>query len=76
VGFGETLVAIVLILALAVRSMVKLDQRGERQRAIAAHAVDETEFRALKDRVAVLERLVTDEPRRLDHEIERLRDHA
>jgi hypothetical protein len=75
-GFGETLVAIVMIIAIAISSTVRSGQKAHRRDATPGDLprIEDAEFRALKERVAVLERLATDDTRRLDHEIERLRD--
>lgn len=42
----------------------------------AANRVTQAELEKLKDRVAVLERLLTDDDRRIANEISRLRDDA
>ena len=42
----------------------------------AANKVTQAELEKLKDRVAVLERLLTDDDRRIANEISRLRDDA
>jgi hypothetical protein len=42
----------------------------------AANKITQAELEKLKDRVAVLERLLTDDDRRLANEISRLRDDA
>lgn len=68
--FWEAVVLIVAIVVIA--SVVKNRQtRGahEAPEAEALHA----EIARLKDRVEVLERIATDQPRRLADEIERLR---
>lgn len=74
-GFGETLVAIVMIIAIAISGTVRSGHKLQRRRGGLEDRpqIEDAEFRALKERVAVLERLATDDTRRLDHEIERLR---
>jgi hypothetical protein len=52
---------------------LKLDTMREQKGGDAAHSEVMAELHRLKDRVAVLERLMTDDDRKLAGEIERLR---
>jgi hypothetical protein len=52
---------------------LKLDMLREQRGSDAANGEVMTELHRLKDRVAVLERLLTDDDRKLASEIERLR---
>jgi hypothetical protein len=85
VGFGSTLVAIVAILAIVWLRGQKLRRDGElpdaRHDAASRFAERdaytgelEREVIELRKRVEVLERIATDDTRRLSHEIEKLRD--
>jgi hypothetical protein len=73
--WGLVVLLIVIIGAVTSTIQVAINARAQRAAALPAVAsgVDE-EVRALKERVAVLERLATDRPLALEHEIERLRD--
>lgn len=80
-GFGTSLVIVVLIVSIARVLRTKFEADGKRRRNFVAS--DDTrhlqnEVRVLKDRIAVLERLATDEDNsaRLDREIEKLRDRT
>lgn len=84
-GFGETLVAIFAIIAIAgvLKSFARGGGKHERimqtiARMQPAQADPETgrlreEVRGLKERVAVLERLITDQSSSLDREFEKLK---
>ena len=75
------LVAIVIwggVKAVQAKYGIISDEDGNEMRVTGSDAYDDTatkeEMKALKDRVAVLERLVTDPSNNLAHEIESLRD--
>lgn len=84
-SFGSTLVAIVAILAVVWLRNQKLRREGwppEERGAQASHLAEreaytgelEREVIELRKRIEVLERIATDDNRRLSHEIEKLRD--
>ncbi len=81
-GFGETLVAIVAIMAIASVLRARRGDRGLRHIAHLARMAPQSdpeagrlreEVRGLKERVAVLERLITDQSTALDREFEKLK---
>ncbi len=76
-AFWEAVVFIVAIGAVVsiVRARYGVNETGERVRPDPDAARTQAEIVQLKERIAVLERVITDEhaPRRLDAEIEKLR---
>jgi len=84
-GFGETLVAIVAIMAIASVLRGRLGGGGRHAERVMRHIAHmqpqadpeagrlREEVRGLKERVAVLERLVTDQSSALDREFEKLK---
>ncbi len=79
---GEMMVVLIVLVAVAgkiIQARYKAAERSERQPApdSADAQRQRDEIRALKERIAVLERLATDKEdssARLDREIEKLRD--
>jgi len=76
VGPFTMTVLIVLIVAIAKVLSARYKALGRQERAALPAAGERDELRALRERVAVLERVVTDthQGSALDREIERLRD--
>lgn len=80
-SFGTTMVTIVLIVMIArvLRSRYESQGRGRRDFLPDTNTQElERDVRVLKERIAVLERLATDEntTAQLDREIEKLRDRS